>query len=98
MKLTKYLSFAVLAGAMLLTNCNKDDESTSPIRPSDAVNINFSVGGKQLTRSNPLGATDVEQAQFKEDDEIAVSVTAPAARRTRVTRSILPQAKLIVQL
>ena len=78
MKLTKYLSFAVLAGAMLLTNCNKDDESTSPIRPSDAVNINFSVGGKQLTRSNPLGTTDVEQAQFNAGDEIAVSVTAPA--------------------
>ena len=77
MKLTKYLSFAVLAGAMLLTNCNKDDESTSPIRPSDAVNINFSVGGKQLTRSNPLGELE-EQAKFNEDDEIAVSVTAPA--------------------
>lgn len=78
MKLTKYLSFAVLAGAMLLTNCNKDDESTSPIRPSDAVNINFSVGGKQLTRSNPLGATDADQAQFNAGDQIAVSVTAPA--------------------
>ena len=78
MKLTKYLSFAVLAGAMLLTNCNKDDESTSPIRPSDAVNINFSVGGKQLTRSNPLGATDAEQAKFNAGDQIAVSVTAPA--------------------
>ncbi len=80
MKLTKYLSFAVLAGAMLLTNCNKDDESTSPIRPSDAVNINFSVGGKQLTRSNPLGATDAEQAKFNAGDQIAVSVTAPAAQ------------------
>jgi hypothetical protein len=78
MKLTKYLSFAVLAGAMLLTNCNKDDESTSPIRPSDAVNINFSVGGKQLTRSNPLGTTDAEQAKFNAGDQIAVSVTAPA--------------------
>ncbi len=78
MKLTKCLSFAVLAGAMLLTNCNKDDESTSPIRPSDAVNINFSVGGKQLTRSNPLGATDAEQAKFNAGDQIAVSVTAPA--------------------
>lgn len=77
MKLTKYLSFAVLAGAMLLTNCNKDDESTSPIRPSDAVNINFSVGGKQLTRSNPLGELE-EQAKFNEGDQIAVSVTAPA--------------------
>ncbi|MBR4272284.1 MAG: fimbrillin family protein [Bacteroidales bacterium] len=76
MKLTKYLSFAVLAGAMLLTNCNKDDESTSPIRPSDAVKINFSVGGKQLTRSNPLGTTE-EQAKFNEDDQIAVSVIAP---------------------
>lgn len=79
MKLTKYLSFAVLAGAMLLTNCNKDDESTSPIRPSDAVNINFSVGGKQLTRSNPLGTSE-EQAKFNEDDLIAVSVTAPSAQ------------------
>lgn len=77
MKLTKYLSFAVLAGAMLLTNCNKDDESTSPFRPSDAVNINFSVGGKQLTRSNPLGELE-EQVKFNEDDQIAVSVTAPA--------------------
>ena len=63
---------------MLLTNCNKDDESTSPIRPSDAVNINFSVGGKQLTRSNPLGTTDAEQAKFNAGDQIAVSVTAPA--------------------
>ena len=77
MKLTKYLSFAVLAGAMLLTNCNKDDESTSPIRPSDAVNINFSVGGKQLTRSNPLG-TPEEQVKFNAGDQIAVSVIAPA--------------------
>ena len=77
MKLTKYLSFAVLAGAMLLTNCNKDDESTSPIRPSDAVNINFSVGGKQLTRSNPLGAPE-EQVKFNAGDQIAVSVIAPA--------------------
>ncbi|MBR2202364.1 MAG: fimbrillin family protein, partial [Bacteroidales bacterium] len=77
MKLTKYLSFAVLAGAMLLTNCNKDDESTSPIRPSDAVNINFSVGGKQLTRSNPLGTTE-EQVKFNAGDQIAVSVIAPA--------------------
>ena len=76
MKLTKYLSFAVLAGAMLLTNCNKDDESTSPIRPSDAVNINFSVGGKQLTRSNPLGDAEA-QAKFNANDEIAVSVIAP---------------------
>lgn len=80
MKLTKYLSFAVLAGAMLLTNCNKDDESTSPIRPSDAVNINFSVGGKQLTRSNPLGTSEEQQAKFNEDDLIAVSVTAPSAQ------------------
>lgn len=80
MKLTKYLSFAVLAGAMLLTNCNKDDESTSPIRPSDAVNINFSVGGKQLTRSNPLGTSEEQQAKFNEDDEIAVSVIAPSAQ------------------
>ena len=63
---------------MLLTNCNKDDESTSPIRPSDAVNINFSVGGKQLTRSNPLGTSDAEQAKFNAGDQIAVSVTAPA--------------------
>ena len=62
---------------MLLTNCNKDDESTSPIRPSDAVNINFSVGGKQLTRSNPLGESE-EQAKFNAGDQIAVSVTAPA--------------------
>ena len=78
MKITKYLSFAALAGAVLISGCNKDDDySSQNDRPADAVRINFSVGNSNpLTRSNPLGDADA-QAKFSAGDQISVSVTAP---------------------
>jgi hypothetical protein len=77
MKISKYLSAAVLAGAMLFANCNKDDESASPYRPADAVNITFSVrnASTPLTRSNPLSSDPEVQAKFNPGDKIQVSTT-----------------------
>ena len=77
MKISKYLSAAVLAGAMLFANCNKDDESASPYRPADAVNITFSVrnASTPLTRSNPLSSDPETQAKFNPGDKIQVSTT-----------------------
>lgn len=77
MKISKYLSAAVLAGAMLFANCNKDDESASPYRPADAVNITFSVrnASTPLTRTNPLSSDPDVQAKFNPGDKIQVSTT-----------------------
>lgn len=67
-----------MAGAVLTTNCNKDDDTSSRYNAdTDVVKINFTAGNKasRLTRSNPLGETTELQAAFNVGDKIAVEVT-----------------------
>ncbi len=73
MKITRYLQVAVLAGAVLTTNCNKDDDQTSSSN-ADVVKFSFNAGdaSKRLTRSNPL-ATDDSQTEFNANDKIQVT-------------------------
>jgi len=73
MKITRYLQVAVLAGAVLTTNCNKDDDQTSSSN-ADVVKFSFNAGdaSKRLTRSNPL-ATDDSQKEFNANDKIQVT-------------------------
>ena len=67
----RYLSACM--GALLLTGCSTESDSSDWNEQADVVRIAASVG--TTTRTLPDGATETEQQQFVNNDKIAVEVT-----------------------